>query len=318
MTHSDWHLLITRLPGASGTRRMRVWRALKASGAGILRDGVYLLPAGPDTETVLRAQAREVEDAGGSAHLITFACRDEAEQRRYRRLFDRSEEYRDWAAEVTALVRGLGEAGEAECRRRATRLRGELEQIAATDYFPGPGRDRAAATLRDLETAINARFSPDEPTPGTGALPAVEQAAFQARRWATRRNLWVDRVACAWLIRRFIDRDAEFLWLARTGDCPQDAVGFDFDGATFTHVGDRVSFEVLLASFGLDGDPALARIGSLVHYLDVGGVPVAEADGFVAMLAGAKDTSVDDDALLDAAGALLDHLYAAYAREAAA
>ena len=90
-------------------------------------------------------------------------------------------------------------------------------------------------------------------------------------------------------------------------------MGFDFDGATFSHVGDRVSFEVLLASFGLDDDAGLARIGALVHYLDVGGVPVPEADGFVTMLSGAKAARDDDDALLDAAGSLLDHLYAAYA-----
>jgi hypothetical protein len=97
----------------------------------------------------------------------------------------------------------------------------------------------------------------------------------------------VDRVASAWLIRRFIDPDARFLCLKEPQDCPPEAVGFDFDGAEFTHLGARITFEVLMASFDLDEDRALRRIGALVHYLDVGGIPVPEATGFAAILAGA-------------------------------
>jgi hypothetical protein len=95
-------------------------------------------------------------------------------------------------------------------------------------------------------------------------------------------------MASAWLIRRFIDRKAKFLWLDEAKRCPKRALGFDFDGATFTHVGGRVTFEVLAASFGLDADPALARIAAIVHFLDVGGVPVAEAPGIEAVLAGLR------------------------------
>ena len=124
-------------------------------------------------------------------------------------------------------------------------------------------------------------------------------------------------MASAWLIERFIDPAASFLWLAHPRDCPADAVGFDFDGATFSHVEHLVTFEVLVRSFDLTGDLALNKVGALVHYLDVGGMPVAEAAGFVAMLAGAKHQAADDDALLDRAGALLDHLYAGYAHHGA-
>ena len=94
---------------------------------------------------------------------------------------------------------------------------------------------------------------------------------YRGRLWATRRHIWVDRVACAWLIQRFIDPSARFLWLETPAECPADALGFDFDGATFTHVADRVSFEVLLASFGLDENRGLVRLGAMVHVLDVGG-----------------------------------------------
>jgi hypothetical protein len=126
--------------------------------------------------------------------------------------------------------------------------------------------------------------------------------------------LWVDRVASAWLIRRFIDPDAKFLWLAQPADCPKKALGFDFDGATFTHVGDRVSFETLMASFGLEDDSALARLAAIVHHLDVGGEPVPEAVGFEAVMTGARERLEDDDALLAEMSNVLDSLYAHFRR----
>jgi hypothetical protein len=124
-------------------------------------------------------------------------------------------------------------------------------------------------------------------------------------------------VASAWLIRRFIDPAARFKWLAKPSDCPKSALGFDFDGAAFTHVGDRVTFETLMASFGLEDDAALARLAALVHQLDVGGEPVPEAVGFEAVLAGARERLDDDDALLAEISTVLDSLYAHFERQAA-
>jgi hypothetical protein len=134
--------------------------------------------------------------------------------------------------------------------------------------------------------------------------------------WATRKRLWVDRVASAWLIRRFIDPAARFQWLNKPSDCPRKAIGFDFDGATFTHVGERVTFETLLASFGLEGDLALMRMGAMVHSLDMGGALVPEAMGFEAMLTGARERLADDDSLLAEISVALDSFYAHYQRDA--
>src|SRR5437870_2360105 len=124
--------------------------------------------------------------------------------------------------------------------------------------------------------------------------------AYRGKLWATRQRVWVDRVASAWLIRRFIDPEARFVWIQTPQDCPADAIGFDFDGAAFTHTEHRVTFEVLLASFDLATDPALTRLGVLVHSLDVGGVPVPEAAGFEAMLTGVRASCADDDQVLAA------------------
>jgi hypothetical protein len=117
------------------------------------------------------------------------------------------------------------------------------------------------------------------------------------------------------LIRRFIDRKAKFLWLDNPKKCPKTALGFDFDGAAFTHVGSRVTFEVLATSFGLDADPAIARIAVVVHYLDVGGAPVPEAPGIEVVLAGLRTAATDDDKLLAETGRVFDGLYHAYRKE---
>jgi hypothetical protein len=115
------------------------------------------------------------------------------------------------------------------------------------------------------------------------------------------------------LIRRFIDPQARILWLDAPGDCPADALGFDFDGATFSHVGSRVTFEVLIESFALT-QPALARLGLLVHFLDVGGIQPPEAAGVESVLAGLREGISDDDQLLAAALAIFDGLLASFNR----
>jgi hypothetical protein len=194
-----------------------------------------------------------------------------------------------------------------------TRLKRDCEAIALQDFFPGAARDQAHGALEDLARAANAVLSPDEPHAAAGRIQRVDPAKYQGRTWATRARPWADRLASAWLIKRFIDPRAKFLWLKSPKDCPKRAVGFDFDGAEFTHVRAKVTFEVLLASFGLDGDPALERIGALIHYLDVGGVPVPEAAGLEAVLRGARAASSDDDVLLAEAGRLFEYLYAHYA-----
>jgi hypothetical protein len=102
--------------------------------------------------------------------------------------------------------------------------------------------------------------------------------------------------------------------LKKPKDCPKTALGFDFDGAEFTHIGARVTFEVLAASFGLDNDRAIARLGALVHYLDVGGIPVPEAAGFAAIMAGARAQQANDDKLLQSMRAVLDALYTSYSQ----
>ena len=166
-----------------------------------------------------------------------------------------------------------------------------------------------------MRQALDARFSRGEPVAqASHGIARQDPRKFQGKRWATRARPWVDRLACAWLIRRFVDHEARFIWLADPAGstpAPRGALGFDYDGARFTHVGSRVSFEVLMASFGLDADARLQHIARVVHFLDIGGIPVPEAAGLEAVLSGLRAVHADDDPLSLAAGAVFDALYAA-------
>lgn len=314
ITSRGWQLLVISLPGRRGTARMRVWRALKAAGAAVLRDGVYLLPDMPATRGVFDEQAHTVRSVGGAARVLALARNDEQDSE-FRALFERS---KDYAALLDALHRlhaQLRRRRPADAERRMQALRRALEALRATDYFPGPAAEQAHEALNELESVVLAQTAPDEPQTCNGAIEKRDVRRYRGRTWATRARPWVDRMASAWLIRRFIDPKAKILWLKDIKRCPKAALGFDFDGATFSHVGARVTFEHLLASFGLEDDPALIRVGRLVHCLDVGGVPVAEAQGLAAILAGARERLANDDRLLAEASRVFDHLYVSYQEE---
>ena len=311
-----WLLLILTLPTENATARMRFWRALKAVGCVVLRDGVYVLPANPWHDEAFRALADEIIAAGGAATVLESHSRDAEQDRLFLGLFDRAEDYAALNKSLREARKSLSALSAAEVHRLLQRLRRDYEALRAIDYFPGEATVRAEAAWADFLGLIDTVLSPDEPHAAGGAIGRLDPAKYRGRTWATRKHLWVDRVASAWLIRRFVDPKARFLWLEKPADCPKKALGFDFDGAAFTHVGERVTFEVLVASFGLDHNPGLLRLGELVHALDVGGAAVPEAGGFEALMTGARQRADDDDALLTEMSGVLDSLYAFYNRPA--
>lgn len=305
----NWLLLVISLPTGSATARMRIWRTLKALGCGALRDGAYLLPHGIAQNEQFVELAEETQREGGSAWLLTVNANSEADNAACRALFDRSADYAELLGIFAETRKTLASRAPQEINRIMRKLRRDHDALRDIDYFPGDSSAQAEAAWMDLLHVAETLSSPDEPRAVDAAIPRREISDYQARTWATRQRMWVDRVACAWLIRRFIDPLARFIWLAQPADCPPDALGFDFDGATFTHVGERVSFEVLLAAFGLEQDRGLRRMAAMVHALDVGNGFVPEASGFEAMLSGARQRAADDDQLLAEMSGMLEALY---------
>jgi hypothetical protein len=311
--HCSWLIFIVSLPTHNSAGRMRVWRALKALGCGVLRDGVYLLPHRPEFRQTLQLQAEDVIAGGGSAHILTLDSENQDQQTVFENLFDRSADYIKLVESIrqTALL-NIQLEDIAKLQKQIYRLRKEFEVIVLQDFFVGAAQEQAAAALEDLEHAVNERLSLGEPHAVQHPIKRLQQKDYHNRVWATRQRPWIDRLASAWLIRRFIDPEACFVWLTAPDDCPAEALGFDFDGAVFTHVGAKVTFEVLLTSFGLTKDAALSRIAALVHYLDVGGIPVLESAGLETLINGMRQRWTDDDELLAEAEKIFDAFYQAF------
>lgn len=305
--------LILSLPTRNSTLRMRVWRALKEAGCAVLRDGVYVLPSGSARVAVLARMESEVRSVGGFAMTVELRlAKDRLAE--LRRLFDRSAEYGALVATIRKAQASLQRAGERKAQTTMQRLQRSFDRLAQIDFFPGQAKRQAAHALSGLQRDLQQAYALGEPRASRTRARPVDSANYRKRVWATRKDPWVDRLASAWLIKRFIDREARFLWIDRPRDRPRKAVGFDFDGAEFTHANGRVTFEVMLASFGLEKDAALAKIGAAVHFLDVGGIPVADAKGLETVMKGIKEKARSDDALLAAAMRILDLFYSAYAQ----
>jgi hypothetical protein len=285
---------------------------LKALGCPLLRDGAYLLPA--DRAALFEPVADDVRRHGGTAWVMRLGATSPEQAAQVMALFDRSEAHVQWRAQALAFQATIGQETEAAARRKLRTLAQALDDVLRSDHYPGTEAERSAAMLAALREAVDTSYSRGEPraAPDQG-ISVLDSADFQGCSWATRERPWVDRLACGWLIGRFIDREPRFLWLKdpqQLQQLPRGAIGYDFDGARFSHVGDRVTFEVLLASFGLAADPRLQRVAASVHYLDVGGTPTPEAAGLEAVLAGLREQHADDTALLAAAAAVFDALWA--------
>ena len=308
---TPWLILTAALPTSPSGLRVRIWRALKATACATLRDGVYLLPANAPTADALWAIEADIKSAGASAHMLSLAARDANQEADLQALFDRRGAYEAFNLSLKQARQQLRSANDISLRQVLRTLGRSFDAIQATDFFPNSASDKTRSHWTALQADIHARLSPEEPVAGLGRMESLKVADFQGQTWATRQRPWVDRLATAWLVIRFIDAQPRFLWLKKTSRCPKTAHGFDFDGARFSHVGKQVTFEVVTHTFGLDSDPALSRLGALVHFIDVGGAEVDEAAGVETVVRGLQALHTDDDALLAAALPLFDSLYAA-------
>jgi len=307
--------LILSLPTRNSTVRMRVWRALKDSGCGVLRDGVYVLPAGSGNG-VLGGIESEIRSAGGFAMTLELTPRTAEQAAEVRKLFDRSADYGALMQKIDAAGGALLRLGARKAQTQLRRQRAAFDKISKIDFFPGQAKLQAAEAIASLERRFQEAYAGGEPRSSKRRLKLLDPARYQKRFWATRKDLWVDRLASAWLIKRFIDRNAKFVWIARPSERPGKAIGFDYNGAQFTHVHNLVTFEVLRGSFGLDRDPALRAIGSAVHFLDVGGIPAPDATGLETLLKGIKQKARSDDELLAEAMRIFDFFHSAYTDKA--
>ena len=307
-----WIILIISISTESSAMRMRIWRAIKAAGAASLRDGVYLLPARDESRSVFEAIAANVRSNGGTSFVLDVGKLDDTE---FSYLFERSDAYQTLLMDIDKIRNKLPDFENlTDALKQVRKLHKAFDQLVEIDFFPGESQSQVNTALRDLELDLNRILAPDEPHSIDADISHLSVTDYQGKIWATRCHPWVDRLASAWLIRRFIDPKAHFLWLESITDCPSDAISFDFDGANFSHVGNYVTFEVLLMSFDL-AYPALRRLATMVHFMDVGGVQMPESAGVEYVLKGLRNTLNDDTELLTMASTVFDGLLAVFEKE---
>lgn len=305
----SWLLLIPQLPAKPAYLRVKVWRRLQAIGAAPLKNAVHALPRRAETLALFTALHREITDNGGDALILEARLVAGMSDADLQAQFDaaRDADYEELAGEARSLAEG-----EHVAATEVTRLRRRLGEIAAIDFFGAHGRQGAEAAIVQAED--RARRHPDVRGPGA---PALAPAALKARIWVTRRHVHVDRIASAWLIRRFIDPDATFRFVDGNGYHPGPGeLRFDMAGGEFTHEADRCTFETLLLRCGLSEDGALRALGEIIHDLDIADARFdrPEAAGVEALINGICAASDDDEQRLAQGSAALDGLYAHFTK----
>lgn len=307
-----WLLLIHQLPAKPAYARVKIWRRLKGLGAVTVKNSVYALPANAETQEDFAWLTKEIAELGGEAFVCEARLVDGLDDGEVQALFDaaRDEDY----AEIAAAARELGgkRSGEtgAEFATQVARLRKQLDEIVAIDFFGADGREPAKGLVSGLEAGLH-----EEDNAVTATETRAASDPLKGRTWVTRQGVQVDRIASAWLIRRFIDEAARFKFVPGTGYAAQPGeLRFDMFEGEFTHRGDRCTFEVLLAEAKLD-DPALAAIAEIIHDIDLkdGKYGREEAAGVRSLIAGIAASHVDDTQRLERGAVLLDDLYSSFA-----
>jgi hypothetical protein len=308
-------LLLVGLPPTPSSLRVRVWRRLRALGAVPLKRSAYLLPDTPERYEDFQWLAQEIQREGGEATLVRVQQIENMTPAEVQRLFHepRDLDYRQLAARYRKALQRLDRKSAAGARRlleELARLEKEHRRIRDIDFLDAPG----GAEVRRLEEAIAMRARRPETT-RPDDQPALDPATLRRRRWVTRPRPHVDRIASAWLIKRFIDPEAVFVFAA-PADFPADAIPFDAPGVELSHHGEDCTFETLVKRARLR-DRRLARLAEIVHEADLrdGKYPHEEARGIDAAIRALLAASPDDHQVLAHGLALFEGLYATASRK---
>ncbi len=320
----EWILLIHQLPPKPTSIRVRTWRKLQKLGAVPVKNSVYVLPFNEKTHEDFQWLKQEIESSGGEATVFRAGsvegATDEEIIASFRR--ERDEEYARVAADLDGLggaIREQKRGGHLSAGRlggheaELDKLHTELVRIISTDFFNARGRAEALAAYERCRKALR----DIQPRKSAGAKSGLARGAtldpneYQGRRWVTRRNLHIDRLASAWLIRQFIDRRPRFDFVA-DGETVEGGIAFDMFGAEFTHQGEDCTFETMIKRFGLSDNPGLRELAEIVHDIDLKDDKFhrLEAAGLNAIVSGLALLLKDDRKRIQHSGVVFDGLYA--------
>ena len=312
-----WLLLIHQIPPKPDYLRVKIWRRLQRVGAVAIKNSVYVMPRNDQSVEDLQWIVREITEGGGDAWICEAGFVEGISNDQVEALF-RAARDADYAAiseeakEVTQnfpATKKFNEERAGELETAVARLRRRLTEVVAIDFFDSLGRQSAEGLVAILEVRLNPDASgKDDAAPSSGE--------YRERVWITRKGIHVNRMASAWLIRRFIDSEAKFKFVpARGYQAEKSEIRFDMFEADFTHEGDRCTFEVLLQRLKLN-NPTLRPISEIVHDIDLkdGKFARPETPGIERLITGICTAHKDDEARLARASAIFDDLYESFTR----
>jgi hypothetical protein len=309
-----WLFLIHQIPAKPAYLRVKIWRRLQALGAVAVKNAVYALPASDQAQEDFEWVLKEICEGGGEAMICEARLIDGLSDHEVRALFNaaREEDYDLLVKDARMLADTLRHdptlSAKAEAKAQLAKLKARAEQILAIDFFGANGREPLDGLLAGLEDALK-EDDTGAPKPADASPGPLHDAS--GRVWVTRKGVYIDRIASAWLIRKFIDPAAQFKFVPGRGYGPEaNELRFDMFDAEFTHVGDRCTFEVLLASAGFE-DPALEAIAEIVHDIDLKDEKFGrqEVGGIKTLISGLVMAHKDDAERIAHGAAILDDLY---------
>jgi hypothetical protein len=314
-----WLLLIHQIPPKPHYLRVKIWRRLQRLGAVAVKNSVYVLPKNEQTQEDFQWVLREVVQAGGDASLCEARFVEGISDDEVEELFRsaREADYQRISKEAQRIATTLSAKRKIDDERKkklaleVERLHKRVAEVAAIDFFSAPARETTEQLIFSLETRLQDR------SPAKVAQEKRQASDLKGLTWVTRKGIHVDRMASAWLVRRFIDGQARFKFVPAKGYVPRPKEArFDMYEAEFTHEGDRCTFEVLMDRAGLD-DPALGVIAEIVHEIDLKDSKFSRQEtlGIDRLIAGIAMAHREDESRLDRALAVFDDLYEYYKRK---
>jgi hypothetical protein len=317
-----WLFLVHQIQTPRSRERVKIWRMTKKVGAVLYRNSVYVLPFSKERLEDFQWLGQQIKDAQGEASVFVTESHDQKENRALRELLVRARE-----EEYAKLIAGLEQLSariqnlKAQPRlsqsllkrlfKEAKPLGDLLAEIQRVDFFGAPSGKKADSALNRLKSQLAALGPPETAAP----LKHFARKDFQGKIWTTRQHIHIDRLCSAWLIRRFIDPKAKFVFAPET-KLPKNAIPFDVLGAEFSHHDEDCTFETLLQAFQLR-DKALASIAEIVHDIDVKDQKFnrPEAAGVDTVVRALAEAHKDDHQIFEAGAGMLDALYAHFSKK---
>ena len=312
-----WLFLIHQIPPKPNALRVKIWRRLQQVGAVAIKQSVYAMPLSEQSREDLSWILKEIVEGGGDGTICEVGLLEGLTDEQVIALFQnaRKSDYEKIAQDAAFLlddwfskqkdIHDPAVKGSAQ----VSRLQRRLDKIAAIDFFQTPERGTAEILIKDAAARLSGQSSTAATTPdGVNGL--------KNKTWVTRKNLFVDRIACAWLIRRFVDKSAVIKFVDASAYTPKsDELRFDMFEGEYTHEGDRCTFEVMILRFQLQ-DRALEPLAEVVHDIDLKDTKYnrVETDGFNALLTGLVTSRQDDDQRVAEGCQLFENLYAYFQR----